>query len=269
MSTRCVSLKYSRTRDGLALPFLLSFRLSAFSSPEPFLFLFHFYDVSKLAFPANHYDAYRVLQDAWRSRFNFHCKAVPTTAYTASFSLTHYFQHRNPIFVYHEIDCLGLSFVSAAAAAQIANGVSMVMISAMVSSSNPPATATSGGYGYGAPSIQTATPSSPSNFYDYMPYSSYQSGGYKTLECGYGYSKQSDGSCRPESWVSLNQDFLLYLMINIISSTVGRMKVVTQKRSSSMCRSRTHAFYSNSVLATSTTAITTVTVPVQSPSRQE
>ena len=171
-STRCVSLKYSRTRDGLALPFLLSFRLSAFSSPEPFLFLFHFYDVSKLAFPANHYDAYRVLQDAWRSRFNFHCKAVPTTAYTASFSLTHYFQHRNPIFVYHEIDCLGLSFVSAAAAAaQIANGVSMVMISAMVSSSNPPATATSGGYGYGAPSIQTANPSSPSNFYDYLPYS--------------------------------------------------------------------------------------------------
>ena len=105
MSTRCVSLKYSRTRDGLALPFLLSFRLSAFSSPEPFLFLFHFYDVSKLAFPANHYDAYRVLQDAWRSRFNFHCKTVPTTAYTASFSLTHYFQHRNPTFVYHEIDC--------------------------------------------------------------------------------------------------------------------------------------------------------------------
>jgi len=100
---------------------------------------------------------------------------------------------------------LGLSFVSAAAA-QIADGVSMVMISAMDSSSNPPTTATSGGYGYAAPSIQPAAPSSPSNFYDYMPYSSYRSGGYKTLECGYGYSKQSDGSCRPESWVSLNQD---------------------------------------------------------------
>jgi hypothetical protein len=40
-------------------------------------------------------------------------------------------------------------------------------------------------------------------FYDIMPYQSYQSGGYKSLECGYGYSKQNDGSCQPESWVRL------------------------------------------------------------------
>ena len=46
----------------------------------------------------------------------------------------------------------------------------------------------------------TATPA-PSNFYNVMPYAAYQSGGYKSLQCGYGYSKQSDGSCSPESWV--------------------------------------------------------------------
>ncbi|KAF8346950.1 hypothetical protein F5887DRAFT_958598 [Amanita rubescens] len=51
----------------------------------------------------------------------------------------------------------------------------------------------------------TADPSSspaPSNFYQAMPYAAYQNGGYKSLQCGYGYAKQSDGSCSPESWYS-------------------------------------------------------------------
>lgn len=35
-----------------------------------------------------------------------------------------------------------------------------------------------------------------------MPYSSFMSGGYKSMDCGYGYTKGSDGSCMStESWV--------------------------------------------------------------------
>ena len=52
------------------------------------------------------------------------------------------------------------------------------------------------------PAAPTATPA-PSDFYQVMPYSAYQSGGYKSLECGYGYSKQYDGSCIRDSWVRL------------------------------------------------------------------
>lgn len=51
---------------------------------------------------------------------------------------------------------------------------------------------------YVPPSAPTPT---PTDFYQYMPYSAYQSGGYKSLECGYGYSKQDDGSCSQDSWV--------------------------------------------------------------------
>jgi|SRR6266576_2639069 len=47
----------------------------------------------------------------------------------------------------------------------------------------------------------TADSQAPNNFYQSMPYSAYQNGGYKSLQCGYGYAKQSDGSCSPESWV--------------------------------------------------------------------
>jgi hypothetical protein len=34
-----------------------------------------------------------------------------------------------------------------------------------------------------------------------MPYESYKNGGYKSLACGYGYTKSADGHCQPESWV--------------------------------------------------------------------
>lgn len=38
------------------------------------------------------------------------------------------------------------------------------------------------------------------DFYQEMPYSAYQNGGYKSLECGYGYEKQDDGQCAPIGW---------------------------------------------------------------------
>lgn len=31
-------------------------------------------------------------------------------------------------------------------------------------------------------------------------YSSFTQGGYKNMNCGYGYKKGSDNSCQPESW---------------------------------------------------------------------
>jgi len=131
----------------------------------------------------------------------------------------------------------GLSLISAAAA-QVVNGVSMVpaqtasgsaSASAVSSdSSAPSASGSSGSSGSSAPSASSAAPSNADNsnsgggysqyqappsqytqppssssadFYQQMPYSSYQNGGYKSLSCGYGYTKDSDGSCKPESWV--------------------------------------------------------------------
>lgn len=59
------------------------------------------------------------------------------------------------------------------------------------------------------PSASTAAPTAaPTDFYQYMPYSAYQSGGYQSLECGYGYSKQGDGSCSQDSWVRFSSLFL-------------------------------------------------------------
>jgi hypothetical protein len=46
-------------------------------------------------------------------------------------------------------------------------------------------------------------PSYPSYQYlSEMPYSVMTGGGYKSLDCGYGYLKGSDGGCTPESWYS-------------------------------------------------------------------
>lgn len=44
-------------------------------------------------------------------------------------------------------------------------------------------------------------PPAPQYYTDAMPYQSMVSGGYKSLDCGYGWKKGSDGSCQQESWV--------------------------------------------------------------------
>ena len=50
-----------------------------------------------------------------------------------------------------------------------------------------------------APAQYTAPPQSAA-----MPYESFMSGGYKSMSCGYGYNKGSDGSCTStESWVRI------------------------------------------------------------------
>jgi hypothetical protein len=55
-----------------------------------------------------------------------------------------------------------------------------------------------------APSMMTPAPSADSGnnggYLQDMPYSSFKDGGYKSLSCGYGYSKDSSGYCKPDSW---------------------------------------------------------------------
>lgn len=99
----------------------------------------------------------------------------------------------------------GLSLASAAVAQISVMGVSMVPVDSetpAMSMPTPTPTDMAAGYGYGAaPSQQTAAPSSSVDYYSIMPYSSMQAGGYKSMDCGYGWKKQSDGTCGKESWV--------------------------------------------------------------------
>jgi hypothetical protein len=51
-----------------------------------------------------------------------------------------------------------------------------------------------------APAQYTPPPQSEA-----MPYESFMSGGYKSMDCGYGYVKGSDGSCMStQSWVRIS-----------------------------------------------------------------
>jgi hypothetical protein len=112
----------------------------------------------------------------------------------------------------------GLSLVSFTTA-QIVNGLSSVP--ATGASSVPAATSapavtptpavaavTSAPAVTPAPSLNNAQAAPPqytqpppgSDFYQYMSYDSWKAGGYKQLQCGYGYQKAYDGSCQPYSW---------------------------------------------------------------------
>lgn len=106
---------------------------------------------------------------------------------------------------------IGLALASVAAA-QVANGVSAIPMSMVYGSAAP--SQASGGYAppaatytpapsgaYNAPPSQYTSAPSSYDIYSAMPYSSFMNGGYKSLDCGYGYQKQSDGSCKAMSWV--------------------------------------------------------------------
>ncbi len=124
-----------------------------------------------------------------------------------------------------------ITFATAASAQIMVNGFSMVNISsvdapvpdassvpvapssvAYYAAASPSAAASSlndsAAYlppGYTMASVSSSSPPSyytpPPPAYSQMPYSSFVSGGYKSMECGYGYQKMSDGSCQPQSWV--------------------------------------------------------------------
>lgn len=104
-----------------------------------------------------------------------------------------------------------LSLVGATVAQMVnVNGVSMVTIagsdatptanndySYYGSSAPPQYTSDAASSSYAAPPSQYTTPPS----YNPSEYSSMTSGGYKSMDCGYGYSKAYDGSCQSMSWV--------------------------------------------------------------------
>ena len=76
------------------------------------------------------------------------------------------------------------------AAAQLVNGASMVpAYQANYYSSSDASTTTAAAY---------STASSSSMGQDY--YTSFMSGGYKSMDCGYGYAKGSNGACTAQSW---------------------------------------------------------------------
>lgn len=95
---------------------------------------------------------------------------------------------------------IALSLAGAAAAQIVAGPVSMVPASAVYGTASP--TAVDNSNQYSAPASQYTQPPATDGGYSAMPYSSFMSGGYKSMNCGYGYSKQSDGSCKAMSWVS-------------------------------------------------------------------
>jgi hypothetical protein len=69
-------------------------------------------------------------------------------------------------------------------------------------------------YTTAAPAQYTAPPQSAA-----MPYESFMSGGYKSMSCGYGYNKGSDGSCTStESWVSTSNLEVLSAAIYAVQS---------------------------------------------------
>ena len=102
------------------------------------------------------------------------------------------------------------------ASAQLVNGYSMVSMPAGMnyygSSAPPQATDSSTVTASAAYSTATAPPTSTTDFYSIMPYESMTAGGYSSLECGYGYTKASNGYCEAESWVSFQEARRFFLL---------------------------------------------------------
>ena len=108
---------------------------------------------------------------------------------------------------------VGLIVASSAAAQQIIATGSVV--SSMLTSMPPMATPDANNYGSGGynpspaesaySSEVTEPPSYSSSSMDEQAYySTFTSEGYKSMDCGYGYSKGSDGKCNAQSWVRLS-----------------------------------------------------------------
>lgn len=134
---------------------------------------------------------------------------------------------------------LALSLAGTAAAQIVAGQVSMVASSQIygtASAADNQAYATSTGYYSGAPASQyTQPPAATDGGYSMMPYSSFTQGGYKSMGCGYGYTKASDGSCQAMGWVSVFVN-LVWARPQIVShlraSISGRPRGATKRSSS-------------------------------------
>lgn len=108
---------------------------------------------------------------------------------------------------------IGLSLASVASA-QVVNGVSALPMSMAYGYAEA---SSSGGYAppsayytappsnsYSAPPSQYTAPPSSYDIYSIMPYSSFVNGGYSSMDCGYGYQKQSDGTCSQMAGVGVD-----------------------------------------------------------------
>lgn len=94
----------------------------------------------------------------------------------------------------------GISLATAAAA-QVVNGPSMVPVDNMAGMMAPQPTPADMGMPTSMTDMAMPTPPpNPTDYLQYMPYPSFQGGGYKSMDCGYGWSKQGDGSCKQDSW---------------------------------------------------------------------
>ena len=119
---------------------------------------------------------------------------------------------------------IALSLAGAAAAQIVAGPVSMVPASEVYGTAAP--TAVDNSNQYSAPASQYTQPPATDGGYSDMPYSSFMSGGYKSMNCGYGYSKQSDGSCKAMSWVSFFDFFCR--VASRLPSTGARLCVIEE-----------------------------------------
>jgi hypothetical protein len=51
-------------------------------------------------------------------------------------------------------------------------------------------------------------------YYDQSYYSSFSKGGYSSMDCGYGYGKDSNNYCTMSSWVSLSSLYITTLSLS-------------------------------------------------------
>lgn len=87
----------------------------------------------------------------------------------------------------------------------------------------------------GAPPSQYTPPPPQYSSVSEMPYSSFTGGGYSQMDCGYGYKKDYEGKCSPESWVCPSFSFARRICADRACDFSGRtaIGVVIRPRSSS------------------------------------
>lgn len=95
-----------------------------------------------------------------------------------------------------------LSLVSFTAA----SAVEVIGMYTTTYAANSEATSAAPQAAYGANYATTTTPAPAAtqtyDIYSAMPYTSMTAGGYQQLQCGYGWSKDSQGRCVKDNWVS-------------------------------------------------------------------
>lgn len=86
---------------------------------------------------------------------------------------------------------------------------------------------------YGSGGGEVVQPTSTSaDIYSAMPYQTMQAGGYKQLQCGYGWAKDSNGKCVQQSWVSRRFSMPGALVMILFPACSTRCRAATVRSSS-------------------------------------